>query len=165
MLSWGDPNIMIYVFDSSSFNILKEYYRDKFRTFWTRFDEAVARGEVLSVREVLIELDGRVDRPHLQDWIKTNRGIFLTPSADETMFIQEIFAIPHFQYLMKPKNMLTSAAFADPFVIALAKVRQGCVVTEEKLKKDGAKIPNICKHFGVECTNLEGFIEQQNWEF
>jgi hypothetical protein len=45
------------------------------------------------------------------------------------------------------------------------KVRQGCVVTEEKLKKNGARIPNICEHFDVECTNLEGFIEQQKWEF
>jgi len=156
---------MVYVFDTSSLSILKDYYRGKFRTFWTYFDDAVARGEVLSVREVYIELDGQVDRPHIQEWIKTNKGIFLTPSAEETRFLQEIFAVPHFQYLMKPKSILTSAPFADPFVIALAKVRQGCVVTEEKLKKNAARIPNICKHFDVECTNLEGFIEQQNWEF
>lgn len=156
---------MIYVFDTSSLSILKDYYRGKFRTFWTYFDDAVARGEILSVREVYMELDGQIDRPHLQEWIKTNRGIFITPSAEETLFLQEIFAVPHFQYLMKPKNILTTTPFADPFVIALAKVRQGCVVTEEKLKANAARIPNICKHFGVEWTNLEGFIDQQNWEF
>jgi hypothetical protein len=156
---------MVYVFDTSSFSILKDYYKNKFRTFWNRFDDAVARGEVISVREVYIELDGQVDRPHLQEWIKANRRIFVTPSPDETQFLQEIFSVPHFQYLLRPKNTLTSTPFADPFVIALAKVRQGCVVTEEKLKKNGARIPNICEHFGVDCTNLEGFIEQQKWEF
>jgi hypothetical protein len=39
------------------------------------------------------------------------------------------------------------------------------MVTEEKLKANAASVPNVYKHFGVECTNFEGFIEQQNWEF
>lgn len=81
------------------------------------------------------------------------------------MFISEIFAIPHFQSLIKPKFLLTSNAAADPFVFASAKIKQGCVITEEEKKNNGAKIPNICEHFSIDCENLEGFLKRQNWQF
>jgi hypothetical protein len=125
----------------------------------------VQSGEVISVREVYKELEGKVDRPHIQEWIKANRDIFLPPSPEETQFIREIFSISHFQYLIKPRSLLTSTPFADPFVIASAKVHQGCVVTEEEKKNNAAKIPNVCEHFGIECDNLEGFLQRQGWEF
>jgi hypothetical protein len=51
------------------------------------------------------------------------------------------------------------------FVIAAAKVKAATVVAEEKLKPNAAKIPNVCQHFGILCTNLEGFMSQQNWSF
>ena len=30
------------------------------------------------------------------------------------------------------------------------------VVTEEKFKKDAAKIPNVCEYFDIEWTDVEG---------
>jgi hypothetical protein len=54
---------------------------------------------------------------------------------------------------------------ADPFVIACAKIRGGTVVTEERLKPNAARIPNICQHFGIPCTNLEGFMQLMGWNF
>ena len=54
---------------------------------------------------------------------------------------------------------------ADPFLIASANCCKGWVVTEEVLKPEAAKIPNVCQHFGVNCTNVAGFLEQQGWKF
>jgi len=54
---------------------------------------------------------------------------------------------------------------ADPFVVACARVRNGCVVTEEAKKPNAAKIPNVCEHFGLECTNVEGFMARNDWQF
>ena len=56
---------------------------------------------------------------------------------------------------------------ADPFVIACAKIRQGTVVTEERLKPHAAKIPNVCQHPGVSvpCIDLEDFMQKQGWSF
>jgi len=54
---------------------------------------------------------------------------------------------------------------ADPFLIACAKVRGGTVVTEEGNKPNAAKIPNICGHFRVPCTNVEGFLTASGWRF
>lgn len=61
--------------------------------------------------------------------------------------------------------MLVGDPAADPFVIARAKIIGGCVVTEEKLKPNAAQIPNVCDHFGIDCTNLEGLIEAEGWQF
>ncbi|MBI1802160.1 MAG: DUF4411 family protein, partial [Chloroflexi bacterium] len=44
-------------------------------------------------------------------------------------------------------------------------VTQSCVVTDELLKPNAAKIPNVCAHFGVACLTLEGFMETENWTF
>lgn len=81
------------------------------------------------------------------------------------MFVSEIFSIPHFQNLVGQKQTLKGTPVADPFIIACAKVKNGCVVTEEVMKQGAARIPNICEHFGIDCTNVEGFMEREKWEF
>ncbi|MFY9611452.1 MAG: DUF4411 family protein [Blastocatellia bacterium] len=66
---------------------------------------------------------------------------------------------------MSQKALLKGTPVADPFVIAAAAVRGGTVVTQEQPKPNAAKIPNVCDHFGVAWTDLEGFMNQQNWTF
>lgn len=155
----------VYIFDSSSFRVLNHYFPERFPTFWTKFDEATSGGTIVSVREVRRELDRQVVSQHVQDWVKANKSIFHTPNGAETDFVKDIFAVPHFQYLVKKEQTLRGRPVADPFVIAAAKVRNGVAVTEEAMKKNAAKIPNVCAHFGIECTDAEGFMEQQGWSF
>jgi len=101
----------------------------------------------------------------LIDWVKPNSTMFPPPSAAETAFVALIFAVPHFQALVSAKQRLQGKAVADPFVIASAGEKEWCVVTEEQLKPNAAKIPNVCQHFGVRCTNLEGFMHESGWSF
>ena len=54
---------------------------------------------------------------------------------------------------------------ADPFIIAFPEIINGCVVTEEKEKPNAPNIPNVCEHFNIECTNLQGFMEREDWKF
>ena len=54
---------------------------------------------------------------------------------------------------------------ADPFIVAAAKVRNFCVVTQESNKIKGARIPNACKEFDVQCIDLEGFLEREKLEY
>ena len=100
-----------------------------------------------------------------QDWIHEHKEIFLPPQEEESTFMAQIFAVQHFTQLVPQKKTLTSNPFADPFVIASAGIKNGCVVTEEKLRPNGAKIPNVCEHFGIDCTNLEGLMEREKWRF
>jgi hypothetical protein len=101
----------------------------------------------------------------LWNWMKQNRRIFSIPDAEQTAFISEIFKIQHFQTLIGMKQQLIGKPVADPFVIACAHVLKGCVVTEEREKPNAAKIPNVCSHFGIECTNLEGYLSRKSWTF
>ena len=33
------------------------------------------------------------------------------------------------------------------------------------MKKNAGKIPNVCEHFGVDWTNVEGFMAREGWTF
>jgi hypothetical protein len=156
---------VVYIFDTNSFRVLGNYFPRQFPSFWQRFNECVAAGEILSVREVYNELQHVVNRQHLLDWTRTNKKAFVVPNDEETRFLGEIFAIAHFRQLVGKQQLLQGTPVADPFIIACGKVRNACVVTEEVLKKNAAKIPNVCDHFSVEYTNVEGFLAREGWTF
>ena len=156
---------MIYVFDSDSLiDLFKHYYPSRFPSLWEKFDALVLSGKVTSVREVSNEITQRDDR--LSDWTKRNKTMFPISSPDELRIVADIFRIEHFQGNIRKKERLLGKAVADPFVIAKAKIiENGCVVTQEVLKENAAKIPNICLEFNVSCLNLEQFMEKEGWEF
>lgn len=156
---------MVYVFDTSSLRVLRNYYRDVFATFWERFEGAIDAGGIVSVREVLNELEAQVSSTWLWDWIRARRTIFQVPTPAETLFVQEIFKVSHFRALVGETQRLQGRPVADPFVVACAKVKEGCVVTEETFKPNAAKIPNVCEYFEVDCTNIEGFLASNGWRF
>jgi len=155
---------MIYVFDSDALiDLFRHFYLKRFPSLWDKFDQLVNEETIISVREVNNEISGHEDRLSL--WVKKNPHLFQQPSRDELEFVAEIFKVPHFQSLIREKERLQGKPVADPFVIAKAKVHKGCVITQESKKQNAARIPNACEHFGIDCTNLEGFMERENWTF
>ena len=156
---------MIYVLDSSSFRVCGHYFPSRFPTFWDEFNALIRDGGIISVREVRKELDHIVHRQHLREWVDGNKSIFLLPDQQETQFVAEIFAVQHFQQLIGSRQRLAGGPAADPFVIASARIRNACVVTEESLKPHAAKIPNVCDHFGIDCISIEKMMERENWSF
>jgi hypothetical protein len=155
---------MIYVVDTSSFRELERYYKDIFPTFWELFQSEVDSGGVVSVREVWRELEA-CPETNVIAWAKENSGIFNIPSAAEAAFVGQIFAVPHFAQLISAKAQMTGQPVADPFLIAAAQCCGGTVVTQERLKPNAAKIPNVCGHFGTACTTFEGFLKAKGWSF
>ena len=157
---------MIYVFDTSAFIVLKNFYPSTFPTLWGRLDGMVGSETVISVREVFNELHSYNDADFIQDWAKQHKVMFAKPENDELLVVQRILAIPHFQMLVGNKAILKGTPVADPFVVAAAKIKQpATVVTQETLKPNAAKIPNVCQHFDVPCVDLETFMAQQGWTF
>lgn len=157
---------MIYVFDSSSLsNILNHYYQDRFPSFWDKFDEIASQANLISVREVRNELIEKFDDNKIDLLLKYNNDFFSDPTNDELSFITQIYSVNHFQQNLERKKLLKGGFFADPFVIAKAWNEKGTAVTEEHYRENGAKIPNICKHFGIPCINLEGFLKEVDWKF
>jgi hypothetical protein len=155
---------MIYVFDSNTLShLFDNFYLSRFPSLWEKFDLSISDGTIISVSEVYKEIYEHGDR--LPKWTKQNKDIFQKPSPNELVLVSEIFKVPHFQSLVKRQSSLKGKPVADPFVIAKAWDINGCVVTQEKEKPHAAKIPNVCKHFNVGCTDIEGFMERENWTF
>ncbi len=156
---------MIYVFDSNSLiDLFKHYYPSRFPSLWEKFDVLVLTRNITSVREVSNEITQSDDR--LSNWTKNNKILFPISSPNELRIVADIYRNKHFQANIRKKERLQGKAVADPFVIAKAKiVEDGCVVTQETLKDNAAKIPNICLAFDVPYLNLEGFMEKEGWEF
>ena len=157
---------MIYVFDTNSLSVvLNHYYRGRFPSFWEKFDKTVREHRLFSVRECELELKDKFNDEAVEPLTAHNTDFFADPTSDELAFLAQIYSVPHFRHNLEQKKLLKGGYFADPFVIAKARLLDGTVVTEEKLKDNAAKIPNICSHFGIECTNLEGFMSRENWTF
>ena len=157
---------MIFVFDTNVLSqMFHSYYRGRFKTLWSNFDNLVEGGRVTSTREAFNESQG--DRiPALREWAKENKeSIFPTPNADEAIWVSKIFAVRHFQHVIEQKKILKGGFNADPFIVARAAALNGTVVTNESHPLNGAKIPNICEHFKIPCVNFEGFMEVESWTF
>ena len=156
---------MSYVFDTNAFSqLFHSFYRNRFPTLWGQFDELIANGDITSTREVAREIAG--DRvAALRDWAANQRDLFPAPDANEARFIGQIFAVPHFQQIIEQRKLLKGGRNADPFIVARAHALGGTVVTMEGEPPNGAKIPNICRHFGIDCLSLEGFMAAEDWTF
>ena len=155
----------VYVLDTSSIRVFGNYYPTRFAKLWKNLSRCIKSGRLISVSEVLTELDRQSTKPHLDKWAAENKRVFLRPTAGELEFVARIFAIPHFQQLVGEKQRRLGMPVADPFIIASAHEREACVVTEESRKAHAGKIPNVCDYFGIDCINLETFMEREGWFF
>jgi hypothetical protein len=55
---------VIYIFDTSPLSSLfRNFYRRRFPSLWEKFDALVDNGQILSVREVLREINDGGQRP------------------------------------------------------------------------------------------------------
>ncbi|MHA1344290.1 MAG: PIN domain-containing protein [Promethearchaeota archaeon] len=157
---------MKYIFDTNTLTVIFGYYYfGIFPSFWIKFNELKDKRDLISVREVRREIEEKPPGDKLEEWISKNTDFFENPTVAELNFIKKIYSISHFQQNMGKRKQLKGGAFADPFIIAKAKINNAIVVTLEKYKENAAKIPNICKRFNVECINLEEFLNKENWKF
>ena len=157
---------MKYIFDNNTLSgIFRHYYRDSFSSFWTLFDKMVIEGNIVSVREVHNEIKKLTRKDDLETWAKAHSSFFHDPSTEELQFITIIYSVPHFYNSISQQKLLKGGPFADPFIIAKAYVENATVVSEEKLRPNAAKIPNICEHFKISCINFQLFLKQNNWSF
>jgi hypothetical protein len=155
----------LYVFDTNSLTVFGNYYPDIFPTFWDQLEELLADGAIVSCREVRKELDRHCNFAHLLAWADAHPDIFASPTTKEMLFVAEIFKVPHFRQLIGQRQQLRGWPVADPFIIARSAGYDACVITEEDLKPNAAKIPNVCDHFGVRHGSVQDFLTELGWRF
>ena len=155
----------MYVIDTNVFISLGLYYRKRFPTIWERVDNLADSGDLVSVREVRRELENNCSSEHVLNWVEKYRHIFHIPTNEECQIVSEIFRKNQYLCFVKKNNILKGMPVADPFIIAAAKAKGFCVVTQESNKSKGARIPTACVDFGVDCIDLEGFLEREKLEY
>jgi hypothetical protein len=156
---------MDYVIDTNSLRVFGNYYPHVFGSFWERIDRLVGDERLGSVREVKKEVLILSASDHLNTWVETNGHVFPAPTSDEMGLVAEILGVPHFAQLISAKAILRGGPAADPFIVARARSLGAAVITEEELKPNAAKIPNVCQHFGIQCINVEQFLTSEGWRF
>ena len=153
----------VYVFDTGPLRQLFGHFDLKvFPDLWAEFHRMLVDGRILSVREVRREIFGP---DNLLEWVDTHKAVFLAPDDAQTEFMQEMLANQHAQGLIEQKKFKIGGGAADPFIIALARVRGGCVVTTEKYRPNAPKIPTLCEQFDIPCVDLTGFMKREGWKF
>ncbi len=152
----------MYILDTNVFIALGHYYPSRFPTIWERIETLSAEGKLRSVKEVRRELELNSHFEHIQHWVDKHRHIFSAATEEEGRVITEIFSTEQYRGFVKRNNLLKGLPVADPFVIAAGKVYNGIVVTQESQKVGGARIPAVCAELGVECIDLEKFLEYED---
>ena|SRR3712207_5614930 len=131
---------------------VRAYPPDVFPRLWTTLEELAERGGVVSPDEVRHELAAKADDLH--EWAEAHAAMFVPLDAEQMAATREILAaFPRLVGELAERNR------ADPFVIALARVRRLTVVTEERGgTATRPRIPLVCQHFDVPCMTTLEFI-------
>ena len=101
----------------------------------------------------------------LSQWASDNAAIFV-PTGDLLREAQTIQG--QFPGFLDPKAEFEEA---DAYVIALARLRDGTVITEETpaaQKRNPRRthfIPDVCRDLGIPCINLLGLMRREGWQF
>ena len=131
-----------------------------FVTAWQNIEQMIAAGGVRCVDVVRDELDARDDE--VSRWAKSQTGLFVALSEELQQATRDVLrAHPRLVGIGGRRSG------ADPFVIALAMVHGGVVVTEETAsgRLEKPRIPDVCEDLGVPCLTLVQFVQSQGWIF
>jgi hypothetical protein len=155
----------LYSVDTSSFMDWQDRYypTDVFGSLSLKLESLVQQARFVAPRMVREELDA-VASPDLVGWAKKHPKVFV-PNPEvlaETLSIQG-----KFPGLRDPKAQFDEA---DAYVIALARIRQGVVVTQETPAAEKRKparthyIPDVCRELGITCVSLLGLMRREGWK-
>lgn len=153
---------MRYCLDTSAliqgWNVL--YPPAFFPGLWTRMEELVDAGEIVSSIEVRLEIERKDDI--LLAWCTARTGMFLPLTATIQTTASGILAA-----LPKLVDARTGKSMADPFVVATAHTTGTAVVTQERPtgRPLRPKIPEACGHVGVPWMSLLDLIKAEGWVF
>jgi hypothetical protein len=157
---------MLYSVDTSSFMDwqARRYPTDVFPGILREVDSLIASGRFIApeiVREELLA----VGTQELSTWTDDHDAMFI-PVAD---ILNDALDIrKRFPGLLDPRAEYEEA---DAYVIALARIRGGVVVTEETPASEKNRprrphfIPDVCRELGVPCISLLGLMRREQWRF
>lgn len=147
-----------YAIDACSLiNAAKNYSLKKstFAPIWKKVTGMIAAGTLISTVEVRDELKD----DDLVEWSKRNSQLFL-PLTEEVQR-KATAVLQDFPTMIKMKS--TGNSNADPFLIATAALEGATIISDERLGDETSgdyHIPNVCRRYGIDCINLNDFLDR-----
>lgn len=139
------------------------YPLDVFQSLEQKIELMIQSETCEAVQVVKEEIDA-VGPASLKTWAKNHATLFVPLSPEVQLEAAAIEAA--YPDLMDPKGLYVSA---DAYVIALAKVKEGVVVSQETSAQEKRNpkrshfIPDVCRDLGISCINLLGMIRREKW--
>lgn len=153
---------MIYSIDTSAIlDGWRRYYPpDVFPNIWTQIDNLIEKKILLATEEVLVELEKQDDEVY--EWALQRKDMFVP--IDEQIQSAVSIILAKYQKLIDQR---TNRSGADPFVIGLAMIKEGAVITGERPTHSEKRphIPDVCDGMGVRWLNLLQLFREQKWIF
>jgi hypothetical protein len=135
------------------------YPPDIFGPIWAKLEELAEANIVTAPADVLLELEKQKD--DLFAWASLRPNIFQVPDrAVMEVFTEIVNNHPDFMKINSTKSG------ADPFVVAMAEVKNFTVVTYETMAKQNSapKIPNVCVARGLETAQLVDVLRAEGFK-
>jgi hypothetical protein len=139
---------------------VRYYTKDVFPGIWDSIDELINQKILIASSEVLKELEKQQD--DLTAWALDRKHMFLPIDDDIQVAISEI--LRDYPRLVDTRRDRSSG---DPWVIALARVRNCSVLTGERstTKLEKPNIPDVCAAMGIRCVNMLQLFRDMGWVF
>jgi hypothetical protein len=140
------------------------YPTDIFASLTTKIDALIAEGRLYSPVLAREEL-GAVGTADLATWADAREGIW---APTEKLLAAALAIQSRFPGLRDPKAEFEEA---DAYVIALAQLCNGIVVTQETSAAEKRNprrpmfIPDVCRELGMTCISLQGLMRREGWKF
>jgi hypothetical protein len=136
------------------------YYPPKvFPTVWERLENLAFKGVLIATEEVLRELEKQDDEVYR--WVKAQANMVVP--IDDQIQIEVSFILNAYPRLV---NTQRNRSQADPFVIALARLVDGVVVSGEGRRSlKNPKVPDVCDDMGIPHMRLVDVLSQQGFTF
>jgi hypothetical protein len=130
-----------------------------FPSLWTALEGLASNGRLISPEDVLEELSKQDDEVHA--WCKARRDTIFVPldAALQNATTDVLRGFPTLVDASKGRGR------ADPFVIALGKLRAATVVTHEERRPTNPRIPDACIEFGIDFCKTVELIRDEGWTF
>lgn len=148
----------IYIIDACALiDAAKDYNMSKktFRPIWEVINSLIENDELFTSSEILDEIKD----DDLLTWAKQHKKFFVPLTKEIQYYTIDI--LKKYPTFIKIKS--TNNSNGDPFLVATAIVKNGCIVTNERSgdeKNGDYRIPNICKKFGIEYIDLHSFLNR-----
>jgi hypothetical protein len=129
--------------------------------FWEQLEAQIVRGTLIAPEEVRGELLAPED---LKRWAAQREPMFRELDDELQEAVRGVVRFIQADARRKGLRLKNRDFKADPFVVALARLTQRTVVTQERPNNDPLngrlKLPDVCGAFGVRYTNMLGLMRE-----